>query len=69
MFDLGINEDQEIEHQKQEKENEEEDDNNELPLYNPVVSRKRDFIEQPYNLKPRNQKMANSKAILVSTCL
>ena len=69
MFDLGITEDQEIEHRKQEEENEEEDKNNELPLYNPAVSRKKDFIECPYNLRPRNQKMANFQAISVSTCL
>ena len=69
MFDLRITEDQEIEHQKQEEENEEEDENNELPLYNPAVSRKKDFIECPYNLRPRNLKMANSQAISVSTCL
>ena len=66
MFDLGITEDQEIEHRKQEEENEEEDENNELPLYNPAVSRKKDFIERPYNLRPRNRKMANSQAVLVS---
>ena len=54
MFDLGITEDQEIECQKQEEENKEEDENNELPLYNPAVSRKKDFIECPYNLRPRN---------------
>ena len=41
MFDLGITEDQELEHQKQENENEEEDETSELPLYNPVVSRKK----------------------------
>ena len=69
MFDLGITEDQEIEHQKQEEENEEEEENNELPLYNPAVSRKKDFIERPYNLRPRNRKMANSQAVLVSTHL
>ena len=69
MFDLGVTEDQEIERQKQEEENEEEDDNKELPLYNPVVSRKRDFIEQPYNIRPRNRETANSKAVLVSTHL
>ena len=66
MFDLGIMEDQEIERQKQEEENEEENENNELPLYNPAVSRKKDFIERPYNLRPRNQKTANSQAVLVS---
>ena len=54
MFDLGITEDQELERQKQEKENEEEDETSKLPLYNPVVSRKKDFIERPYNLRPRN---------------
>ena len=52
MFDLGITEHQEIERRRQEEENEEEDKNNELPLYNPVVSRKKDFIECPYNLRP-----------------
>ena len=51
MFDLCITEDQEIEHRKQEEENEEEDENNELPLYNPAVTRKRDLIEHPYNLR------------------
>ena len=66
MFDLGIMEDQEIESRKQEEENEEEDRNNELPLYNPAVSRKKDFIECPYNLRPRNWKMAISQAVLVS---
>ena len=69
MFDLGITEDQELERQKQEKENEEEDKNSELPLYNPAVSRKKDFIERPYNLRPRNWKTVNSQAVLVSTRL
>ena len=69
MFDLGITEDQELERQKQEKENEEEDETNELPLYNPAVSRKKDFIEHPYNLRPRNRKTVNSQAVLVSTRL
>ena len=69
MFDLRLMEDQELEHQKQEEENEEEDENRELPLYNPVVSRKKDFIERPYNLRPRNQKTVNSQAVLVSTHL
>ena len=69
MFDLGITEDQELRCQKQEKENEEEDKNNELPLYNPAVSRKKDFIEHPYNLRPRNRKTVNSQAVLVSTRL
>ena len=55
MFGLGITEDQELKQQKQEKENEEEDETSELPLYNPVVSRKKDFIERPYNLRPRNR--------------
>ena len=54
MFDLGITEDQELECQQQEKDYEEEDENSELPLYNPAVSRKKDFIERPYNLRPRN---------------
>ena len=69
MFDLGITEDQELECQKQEKENEEEDKTSELPLYNPAVSRKKYFIERPYNLMPRNRKAVNSRAVLVSTHL
>ena len=69
MFDLGITEDQELERQKQEKENEEEDEASELPLYNPAVSRKKDFIECPYNLRPRNRKTVYSQAVLVSTRL
>ena len=69
MFDLGITEDQELERQKQEEENEEEDENSELPLYNPAVSRKKDFTERPYNLRPRNRKTVNSQAVLVSTLL
>ena len=68
MFDLGITEDQELERRKQEEENE-EDKNSELPLYYPAVSRKKDFIERPYNLRPRNQKTVNSQAVLVSTHL
>ena len=69
MFDLGITEDQELERRKQEEENEEENEDSELPLYNPVVSRKKDFIERPYNLRPRNRKTVNSQAVLVSTRL
>ena len=69
MFDLGITEDQELERQKQEKENEEEDETRELPLYDPAVSKKRDFIERPYNLRPRNWKTVNSQNVLVSTHL
>ena len=69
MFDLGITENQEFERQKQENEKEEEDETSELPLYNPAVSRKKDFIERPYNLRPRNGKTANSHAVLVSTRL
>ena len=68
MFDLGITENQELERQKQEKENE-EDETSELPLYNPAVSRKKDFIERPYNLRPRNRKTAHSQAVVVSTRL
>ena len=52
-----------------ENEKEEEDETSELPLYNPAVSRKKDFIERPYNLRPRNRKTANSQAVLVSTRL
>ena len=69
MFDLGITEDQELECQKQEEENKEEDENYELPLYNPAVSRKKDFIGCPYNLRPRNRKTVNSQAVFVSTRL
>ena len=69
MFDLGITEDQELERQKQENEKEEEDETNDLPLYNPAVSRKKDFIERPYNLRPRNRKTADSQAVSVSTRL
>ena len=69
MFDLGITEDQELEPQKQENEKEEEDETSDLPLYNPAVSRKKDFIERPYNLRPRNRKTANSHAVSVSTHL
>ena len=66
MFDLGITEDQELKCQKQEKDNEEEDKTSKLPLYNPAVSRKKDFIERLYNLRPRNRKTVNSQAVLVS---
>ena len=69
MFDLAIMENQELERRKQEKENEEDGENSELPLYNPAVSRKKDFIECPYNLRPRNRKTVNSQAVLVSTHL
>ena len=69
MFNLGIIEDQEIERQKLEEENEEENENNKLPLYQPAIACKKDFIQHPYNLRPRDRKMANTKAILVSTHL
>ena len=69
MFDLGITEDQELERQKQEEENEEEGENRELALYNPAVSRKKDFIKCPYNLRSRNRKTVNSQAVFVSTRL
>ena len=69
MFDLGITENQEFECQKQENEKEEEDETSDLPLYNPAVSRKKNFIECPYNLRPKNQKTVNSQAVLVSTRL
>ena len=69
MFDLGITENQELERKKQENEKEEEDETSELPLYNPAVSRKKDFIECPYNLRPRNRKTVNSQGVLVCTHL
>ena len=50
---------------KQENEKEEEDETSDLPLYNPAVSRKKDFIERPYNLRPRNRKTADSQAVSV----
>ena len=69
MFNLRITEDQEMERRKQLEENEEENENNELPLYQPVIACKKDFIQHPYNLRPRDRKMVNTKAILVSTHL
>ena len=42
MFDLGVTKDQEIERRKKEEENEEEDQNQDLPLYQPSVARKRE---------------------------
>ena len=69
MFYLGITEDQEFEHQKQENEKKEEDETSDLPLYNPAVSRKKGFIERPYNLRPRNRRTASSQAVSVSTRL
>ena len=69
MFDLEITEDQELERVRQEEENEEEDKTSELPLYNPAASRKMDFIECPYNVRPRNRKTVHSQAVLVSTRL
>ena len=62
-------EDQQLERRKQEEENEEENENRKLPLYNPAVSRKKDFIGRSYNLRPRNRKTVNSQAVLVSTHL
>ena len=44
MFDLGVTKDQEIECRKQEEENEEEDQNQDLPLYQPAIVCKKDFI-------------------------
>ena len=69
MFDLGITEDQENKRRKQEEEDEAENENKELPLYNPLVSRKKDFSEQPYNLRLRNRKMTSLQVISVSTRL
>ena len=66
MFDLGVTEDQEIERRKQEEENEEEDQDKDLPLYQPTIACKKDFIQHPYNLRPRVQKMVKSRTILVS---
>ena len=69
MFNLGVTEDQEIERRKQEEENEEEDQDKDLPLYQPAIVRKKDFIQHPYNLRPRDRKMVNSKTILGSAQL
>ena len=44
MFDLGITEDQELEHRKQEEEEEEESKDEDLPLYQPSVARKKGLI-------------------------
>ena len=67
MFDLGITEDQEVEHRKQEEE--EENEKEDLPLFQPTIACKKDFIQHPYNLRPRDQKMAKTKSILASTHL
>ena len=69
MFNLGITKDQEMERRKQEEENEEENENEDLQLYQPAIVRKKDFIQHPYNLRPRDQKMVNTKTILLSTHL
>ena len=58
-----------MEHRKQEEENEEEDENENLPLYQPSVALKKDFIQHPYNLRPREWKIATTKVILMSTHL
>ena len=65
MFDLGITDDQELEHQKQEEEEEEESKDEDLPLYPPSVARNKDLIApHPYNLRSRKQKLVNSQAVL-----
>ena len=69
MFDLGITEEQELEHRKQEEEEEEEDKETDLPLYKPSVARKKDFNSHPYNLRPRDQKPVNSRTVLATTHL
>ena len=69
MFDLGITEEQELEHRKQEEEEEEEDKETDLPLYKPSVARKKDFNSHPYNLRPRDRKPVNSRTVLVTTHL
>ena len=58
-----------MEHRKQEEENEEEDENENLPLFQPSVARKKDFIQHPYNLRPREWKIATTNVILMSTHL
>ena len=70
MFDLRVTRDQEIERRKQGEENEEEDQNQDLPLYQPSVTRKRELIAlHPYNLRSRKRKPVNSQVILTSTYL
>ena len=69
MFDLGMTEEQELEHQKQEEEEEEEGVDKDLPLYQPMIARKKDFNSHPYNLRPRDQKSVNTRTILMSTYL
>ena len=70
MLDLGVTEDQEIECWKQEEEYEEEDQNQDLPLYQPSVTRKRELVAlHPYNFRSRKQKPVNSQVILLSMYL
>ena len=69
MFDLGITEEQELECPKQEEEGEEEGEDKDLPLYQHAIARKKDFNLHPYNLRPRDQKLVNTRTILMSTCL
>ena len=70
MFDLGITEEQEMECQKLEEEEEEENKDEDLPLYQPAIARKKDLITpHPYNLRSRKQKPVSSQAILMSMYL
>ena len=69
MFDLGITEEQELERWKQEEEEEEESEDKDLPLYQSVIARKKDFNSHPYNVRPRDQKSVNTRTILMSTYL
>ena len=72
MFDLGIMEEQEMECQKQEEEKEEENEDENLLLYQPSVAQKTDIIPSvphPYNLRSREWKPVNSKAVLTTTHL
>ena len=69
LFDLKITEEQELEHSKQEKENDEEEEDKDLPLYKPVIARKKYFSTHPYNLRPRDHKPVKSRTVLTSTYL
>ena len=66
MFDLGITEEQEVEQHEQKEENKEENQDKDLPLYKPAIARKKDFTLHPYNLRPRDRKVVNTRTILVS---
>ena len=69
MFDLGITEEQELDRRKQEEEEEEEDKESDLPLYKPLLARKKDFNSHLYHLRPRDRNSVNSRTVLATTRL